>query len=134
MKKISRRAFLQMAAAMGASAAWAKPAAKLSELAWNERREFYPEGVASGDPDSDSVLLWTRRPPMGANAASKLNLEVSEDEAFTQVVATAATPVSEASDWTCRVLVGGLKPAHVYWYRFSDSYECKSRSTEFLSQ
>jgi alkaline phosphatase D len=121
MKKISRRAFLQMAAAIGASAAWAKPAAKLSELVWNERREFYPEGVASGDPDSDSVVLWTRRPPVGANAADKLNVEVSEDEAFTQVVASAATPVSEASDWTCRVLVGGLKPARVYWYRFSDS-------------
>ena len=28
--------------------------------------------------------------------------------------------VSEESDWTCRVLVGGLKPDHVYWYRFTD--------------
>ena len=24
------------------------------------------------------------------------------------------------ADWTCRVLVGGLKPAQVYWYRFRD--------------
>jgi alkaline phosphatase D len=28
--------------------------------------------------------------------------------------------VSPAADWTCRVLVGGLKPSRVYWYRFSD--------------
>ena len=28
----------------------------------------------------------------------------------TRVVATALAPVSAASDWTCRVLVGGLKP------------------------
>ena len=25
------------------------------------------------------------------------------------------------SDWTCRVLVGGLKPAREYWYRFTDA-------------
>jgi len=36
------------------------------------------------------------------------------------VVAMVAVPVSAASDWTCRVLVGGLKPSCVYWYRFSD--------------
>src|SRR5262249_50099563 len=120
MRELSRRSFLKMAAALGATAAIAKPAATRSGLAWNERREFYPEGVASGDPDSSSVLLWTRRPSHGADTSNKLTLEVSEDEAFSRIVATAETPVSAASDWTCRVLVGGLKPARVYWYRFSD--------------
>jgi hypothetical protein len=33
---------------------------------------------------------------------------------------TASTPVSADADFTCRVLVGGLKPASLYWYRFSD--------------
>jgi alkaline phosphatase D len=42
-------------------------------------------------------------------------------------VATAAAPVSGASDWTCRVLVGGLKPSRVYWYRFTDSEGFGSR-------
>ena len=28
--------------------------------------------------------------------------------------------ISAEADWTCRVLVGGLKPAQVYWYRFTD--------------
>jgi alkaline phosphatase D len=120
MTEFSRRSFLKLAAALGASAAIAKPSASASKLGWNERREFYPEGVASGDPDSSSVVLWTRRPSKGGITFNKLNLEVSEDEAFSRVVATAETPVSAASDWTCRVLVGGLKSAHVYWYRFSD--------------
>ena len=120
MTEVSRRSFLKMAAALGATAAIAKPAATRSGLAWNEQREFYPEGVASGDPDSSSVILWTRRPSRDGNILNKLNLEVSEDDAFGRVVATAETPVSAASDWTCRVLVGGLKPAHVYWYRFCD--------------
>jgi alkaline phosphatase D len=35
-------------------------------------------------------------------------------------VAQARAPVSAASDWTARVLVGGLKPARAYWYRFTD--------------
>jgi len=127
MSSITRRSFLGMAAASGATAAWGDPLGANSRLAWRERRDLFPEGVASGDPDSTSVLLWTRRPPSGAKAASKLNVEVAEDERFTRVVATAAAPVSEASDWTCRVLVGGLKASRVYWYRFSDSEGSGSR-------
>ena len=50
-----------------------------------------------------------------------LTVEVAEDEAFSRVVAHAPAPVSAASDWTSRVLVGGLKPAHTYWYRFTDA-------------
>src|SRR5580698_7737836 len=127
MSTISRRTFLEMAIALGATAAWGEGLAKPSKVAWRERREFFPEGVASGDPESDSVLLWTRRPPMNGDTAAKLAVEVAEDDSFARVVATADAPVLEASDWTCRVLVGGLKPAHVYWYRFSDEHENGSR-------
>jgi alkaline phosphatase D len=127
MATISRRAFMEMAIALGATAAWGKPLAKPSKMPWRERRDFYPEGVASGDPESDSVLLWTRRPPINDDAMEKLTVEVAEDDAFTSVVATAETPVSVASDWTCRVLAGGLKPAKIYWYRFTDAHGNGSR-------
>ncbi len=78
-------------------------------------------------PDSSSTLLQGRdKPPTDKNSALKLsdlklNVEIAEDEAFARVVATTSAPVSAASDWTCRVLVGGLKPGRVYWYRFTDS-------------
>jgi len=121
MATITRRSFMEMAVALGATAAWGQPTAARSKVAWHERRDIYPEGVASGDPESDSVLLWTRRPPKNGKTLEKLTVEVAEDESFTRVVATAETPVSEASDWTCRVLVGGLKPDRVYWYRFTDA-------------
>ena len=120
MKPISRRSFIEMALALGATAAWGSPFAKPSKIAWRERRDIYPEGVASGDPESDSVLLWTRRPPVGTDVAEKLNVEIAEDGFFERVVAAVEAPISEASDWTCRVLVGGLKPSRVYWYRFTD--------------
>ena len=54
-------------------------------------------------------------------------MEVAEDESFTRVVATAEAPISDASDWTCRVLAGGLRPARVYWYRFTDANGYGSR-------
>src|SRR2546421_6755509 len=117
--KISRRSFLKAAAAMGASLAWVGPAHG-SRVKWRERRDLYPEGVASGDPDPHSVILWTRRPFADAKR-HLLTVEVAEDQAFSRVVAQAPAPVSPVADWTARVLVGGLKPARVYWYRFTDS-------------
>ncbi len=116
-----------MAAVLGATAAWGNSSSSPSTLSWHERGDLYPEGVASGDPDSNSVLLWTRRAPLQGNTIEKLTVEVALDEAFRKVVATQAVSISEASDWTCRVLVGGLRPAQVYWYRFTDSAGAGSR-------
>src|SRR6185312_13629354 len=116
---LSRRDFIQVAAAMGASLAWSGKA-RASRSSWREARGAYPQGVASGDPDAHSVLLWTRR-PFDQGGRQLLTVEVAEDEAFRRVVARARAPVSAESDWTARVLVGGLKPRHIYWYRFIDA-------------
>src|SRR6476620_4677208 len=117
--KISRRSFLKSAAAMGASLAWVEPA-RASRVNWRERRDLYPQGVASGDPDSHSVILWTRR-PFDQGTRHLLSVEVAEDEAFSRVIAHAQAPVSKAADWTARVLIGGLEPARTDWYRFTDT-------------
>src|SRR5215213_2152518 len=117
--KISRRSFLKAAAAMGASLAWVGPA-RGSRVHWHERRELYPQGVASGDPDPHSVILWTRH-PFAQGTRHLLSVEVAEDEAFRRVIAHAQAPISSAADWTARVLIGGLKPARTYWYRFTDA-------------
>src|SRR6187549_3553819 len=115
---LNRREFVQLAAAMGASLAWGG-SARASTTGWHERRDLYPEGVASGDPDPTSVILWTRR-PFESGERRVLTVEVAEDDAFRRVVAKASAPVLAASDWTTRVLVGHLEPARVYWYRFTD--------------
>ena len=62
MTKLDRRSFIASASALGATLAWARPAAAKSRVNWTERRDLYPDGVASGDPDDRSVILWTRRP------------------------------------------------------------------------
>jgi len=117
--KISRRSFLKTAAAIGAWLVWVGPA-RSSRVDWHERRDLYPQGVASGDPDPHSVILWTRR-PFAQGTRELLTVEVAEDEAFRRVIAHAQAPVSSAADWTARVLIGGLEPARTYWYRFTDT-------------
>jgi len=115
-----------MATAMGAAAAWAAESPSRSRYTPRERRDLYPAGVASGDPDTTSVLLWTRR-PFSDRAQASLQVEVAEDEAFTRVIVHASAKVMATSDWTCRVLAGNLKPSHVYWYRFVDPEGNSSR-------
>jgi len=126
MPRVTRREFVAGAGIFGASLAWcARPAQ--SKIPWHERRDLYPEGVASGDPHPDSVLLWTRRPPVSGSQAARLTVEISEDPEFHDVVGTATAALAADSDWTCRILAAGLKPAREYWYRFTDEHGFGSR-------
>ena len=48
MQGMDRRGFLKLASALGASLAWGGVAARASSSGWRERRDLYPQGVASG--------------------------------------------------------------------------------------
>ncbi len=126
MKSISRREFAKQAASFGAALMWATRGVQASSVGWQERRDLFPQGVASGDPDPSSVILWTRRPPAETTAA-KLIVEVAEDADFRRVIGKKETSVSAGTDWTARALVAGLKPRTVYWYRFTDEHGFGSR-------
>ncbi len=117
---LTRRQIIASAAAIGASYAWGG-SRSLRSPAWTEVRARFPEGVASGDPHPDSVILWTRCPATAARPVPEVSVEVAEDPGFEHLVTRAKTQMSAQSDWTCRVLVGGLKPAREYWYRFIDA-------------
>src|SRR5688572_2002366 len=116
--RITRRDFLAAAAAMGATLAWAGTRAAPSRQPWVERRDLFAEGVASGDPAADSVLLWTRVTAEASQTEVGLIVEVAEDAAFARVVASEQARALAQADHTCRVLVGGLKPGRIYFYRF----------------
>jgi len=92
-----------------------------------ERRDLFPQGVASGDPTADTVILWTRRPPVNGNSASKLIVEVSTSPEFKKVLAGGTAHISADSDWTSRFLATDLKPNREYWYRFIDDHGFASR-------
>jgi alkaline phosphatase D len=79
----------------------------------------FPQGVASGDPTPDSVVLWTRMEPVDpAVEAVPGVLEVARDESFSDLVVRADITATRASDFTVRVVVGDLEPDQRYVYRF----------------
>src|SRR5215831_3581262 len=86
--RMTRRELLASSAALGAALAWPRRTARAA-TAIEERRDLFPEGVASGDPHPDSVLLWTRRPPVGGSRAKTLRVDVATDAEFHRVISTA---------------------------------------------
>lgn len=82
-------------------------------------------GVASGDPEPDGVVIWTRLAPKplepGAgmpSAAIEVRWEVAEDEAFAKVVRQGKVVAVPQLGHSVHVEVGGLDPHRWYFYRF----------------
>lgn len=80
----------------------------------------YPQGLASGDPRPDSVMLWTRVEPEEAGTDVPVRYEVSTDQGFADGTLVASGEVSAAADadHTVRIKVTGLSPYTQYYYRF----------------
>lgn len=133
MKNITRRKFLQASVLTGFAIATKKGwANKLSRPAI-ERRDLFPQGVASGDPAANSVILWTRRPPVNGSIAKKLVVEISTSPEFKRILAGGTAEISADADWTCRFLAKELKPNCEYWYRFVDEHGFASRTGRTLT-
>jgi alkaline phosphatase D len=81
-------------------------------------------GVASGDPEHDGVVLWTRLAPDPLNGGGmprervEVRWEVAEDEGMQRVVKQGRA--TAAPDWAhaVHVEVDGLAAQRPYWYRF----------------
>ena len=76
-------------------------------------------GVASGDPLSDGVMIWTRADP-GADRARSVTVSwrVATDPALQDVVVAGAAEATPTRDWTVKVDVRGLRPGRTYYYGF----------------
>lgn len=125
-RNLNRRELIRIARALGAALALPVRGEAAPREA-RERRDLFPQGVASGDPDDHSVLLWTRAPGAGAGP-KRLVVEVAEDQSFARLAAVGEVRVSAASDGTCRFLAAGLRPDRAYWYRFIDEEGHASRT------
>lgn len=79
----------------------------------------FDHGVASGDPLTDSVILWTRVTPADSSAESvRLSWEVSGSAEFTNLLAQGTGEAYIARDFTVKVDVRNLNPDTRYYYRF----------------
>jgi alkaline phosphatase D len=101
---MQRRTFLRLLAA--SSAVPLVPACTDAEV--------FLQGVASGDPSPDGVLLWTR-----VEGMTEVDYVVATDRELRNVVRRGTATVDADGDGTVHVEVTGLSAATVYWYRFS---------------
>ena len=131
MSGIDRREFLKVfAASAGCFALSAAPVpftSNMAQAATPAGAYHFPQGLASGDPQTDSVMLWTRVVPVKVDADAAavpvteiidLVVQVAEDEDFSRLVVERDVKAGPASDHTVRVLVDGLHPDRIYFYRF----------------
>jgi alkaline phosphatase D len=106
--QISRRSFL-----VGATASGAAPFVRLDAQSSTPRRVFL-HGVASGDPLTDRVILWTRV----TSVRGGVRWEVARDAAFSRPVASGLAQTGASRDFTVKVDAGPLAPGTTYFYRF----------------
>ena len=82
----------------------------------------FVHGVASGDPLSDRVILWSRV-TASAPGALLVRWEVASDANFGIIVARGTVSTGAQQDYTVKVDAAGLQPANVYYYRFYNGAE-----------
>lgn len=122
--RISRRLMLAYAGSLAALPLLG------SQASARDRQISFPSnpftlGVASGDPDANSVVLWTKLAPQPLEPAGGMSpesvivgWEIAEDEGMKQIVATGKSVATPQLGHSVHAEVGGLKPDHWYWYRF----------------
>lgn len=76
----------------------------------------FRHGVASGDPDTTSVVLWTR---VTTNADfADVTWTVFEDADTTSEVSRGTVRTDAERDFTVKLVAVGLQPGRTYYYRF----------------
>ena len=78
---------------------------------------FY-HGVASGDPLSDRVIIWTRITPVDFGSALTVSYQVATDNQFNNVIASGNYTTDSTKDFTVKIDVTGLNPNTFYYYEF----------------
>jgi alkaline phosphatase D len=121
MKIHPRRCFLLRSAAL--SSALALPSNNLIAQPRFDRNPF-TLGVASGYPQPDSVVLWTRLAPdpLGDGGMPQADVavrwEIAADEGFKKIVKHGEVMATPALAHALHVRAQGLAPSRWYWYRF----------------
>jgi alkaline phosphatase D len=121
---LGRRGLLRGAAGMAALAAL-QPAASRRVIAQPVFARYpFTLGVASGDPLSDGLVIWTRLAPEPLagggmpRAALPVAWEVAADERFARTLQRGTALARPELGHAVHVEVGGLEPGRPYWYRF----------------
>jgi len=75
-------------------------------------------GIASGQPHTTGMVLWTRLAGSDLARETEVRWEVAHDETFTRVAAHGSETAQAADAHSVHAEAAGLEPARWYWYRF----------------
>lgn len=78
----------------------------------------FPQGLASGDPRPDSVVLWTRVEMGSADVDVEVLYQIAEDADFARIVVDGSTTTDASRDYTVKIKPTNLDPFRKYYYRF----------------
>ena len=79
---------------------------------------FY-HGVASGDPLTDAVIIWTRVAPLDLDSGSVVGKwQIATDNAMQNIVQTGDFRTDATKDYTVKIDVKQLKSNTYYYYQF----------------
>jgi len=101
------------------------------KLSLNHSLKPFYHGVASGDPLTNSVIIWTRvTPDTGSTAPILVNWQVATDTGMTNIVKSGFKITNASVDYTVKVDVAGLQPNTYYFYDFKvlDKYSVRGRT------
>lgn len=83
-----------------------------------QTNHLFPYGVASGDPLSDRVIIWTKLKPVDRDTKLTVAWEIALDAEMRQKVNQGKFIADQEDDFTIKVDVEGLEPGKHYYYQF----------------
>ena len=100
------------------TALYAQPADYTNRSALDSSLAPFYHGVASGDPTTNAVSIWTRVTPDLPGVVNG-TWQLATDTLFTNVIEHGIFTTDSNKDYTVKIDVGGLQPNTWYFYEFS---------------
>ncbi len=122
LTNLSRRQWLQWLATCATGSALPASYAALATASWPVTDDLFGLGVASGDPSSDGMVLWTRLMPSPQHpliAPQTVHWELAHDAQFSRIVQRGDAMAQPEWGHSVHVDVQGLEPDRWYHYRFT---------------
>lgn len=121
--RLSRRLFLSYVASLSTIPLLGQAAGTPEKVSFSA--DPFSLGVASGDPDHKSVILWTRLAPKPLEPGGGMppvsvgvTWEIAEDESFQKTAGSGEFTASPALGFSVHIEAKDLKADRWYYYRF----------------
>ncbi|MDY0051327.1 MAG: alkaline phosphatase D family protein [Aliarcobacter sp.] len=120
MIKFTRRDFLKVSALSFCTLVVSTGITACSSSS-NSTNVSFLHGVASGDPLTNSVIIWTRLTPSDSIDELNLNYEVSKSDTFATLSHSGSLTTKKTEDYTVKIDLQNLEENTVYYYRFKSN-------------